>query len=232
MKKKIIAVLLLSAVFAGNVFAQEEEMAKNRFAFFQDWWRILLITEEEMAKNRIAFSAGIIIGELSYERVLSSYLSVLTQVSYNNLFLVADSFSVAAKGRWYPFGGAFFLDMGLVDPLFADFISPFGSAFFLDLGLGYSYGYNILNDAAYALGDILLIILTFGLWALTPEFQSHYSDEIISMGGFFIQPGLGWNIDIGNKDGFRLPIAMGLDIRLAEVLTIIPNLKIGLSYSF
>ena len=189
MKRKIIAILLLSVIFAGGVFAQEEEMAKNR----------------------IAFSAGIIIGDLSYERVLTRHLSVLAQVSYNNLFFIADSFSVAVKGRWYPFGGAFFLD----------------------LGLGYSYGYNILNDAAYALIDIPLIVMTLGLWALTPEFQSHnYSGEIIYMGGFFIQPGLGWNIDIGEKDGFRLPIAMGLDIRSAEELTIIPNLKIGFSFSF
>jgi len=193
MKKKIVAILLLSVVFAGSVFAQEEEMAKNR----------------------IAFSLGIIIGDLSYERVLTPHLSVLAQVSYNNFLLIADSLSVAAKGRWYPFGGAFFLD----------------------LGLGYSYGYNsdkILNDAVNAFLDIPLIIITLGLWALTPEFQSHkYSDgEIISMGGFFIQPGLGWNIDIGKKDGFRLPIAMGLDIRFAEVFTIIPNFKTGFSYSF
>jgi len=189
MKKKIIALLLLSVVFAGSVFAQEEEMAKNR----------------------IALSAGIVIGDLSYERVLSPYLSVLAQVSYNNLLLIADSFSVAAKGRWY----------------------PFGRAFFLDLGLGYSYGYNNLNDAANAFLDVPLIIITLGLWALTPEFQSHnYNGKIIYMGGFFIQPGLGWNIDIGKKDGFRLPIAMGLDIRFAEVFTIIPNLKIGFSYAF
>ena len=193
MKKKIIAILLLSMVFAGSVFAQEEEMAKNR----------------------IALSLGIVIGDLSYERVLTPHLSVLGQVSYNNFLLIADSLSVAAKGRWYPFGGVFFLD----------------------LGLGYSYGYNsdqVLNDAAYVLLDIPLLIITLGLYALTPEFQSHsYSGGgVEGTGGFFIQPGLGWNIDIGKKDWFRLPIAMGLDIRLAEINTVIPNFKIGVSYAF
>jgi len=189
MKKKIIALLLFSAVVAGSAYAQEEEMAKNR----------------------IAVSAGIIIGDISYERMFSPNFSVLAQVSYNNFFLIADSFSVAAKGRWYPFGGVFFLD----------------------LGLGYSFGYNIFTDVANIMVDTTMMILSFGLWALSDEYKSRNSDSNAeSLGGFFLQPGLGWNIDIGKKDGFRLPIALGLDIRFAEINTFIPNLKIGLSYSF
>jgi len=208
MKKKIVALLLLSAVIAGNIYGQEEETAKNR----------------------IAFSAGIIIMDLSYERVLTPNFSVLTQVSYNisiyfnrlidvslgnvnihDLLLTGDSLSAAVKGRWYPFGGAFFLD----------------------LGVGYSFGYNFFSGDPNAMADMAMMVLTFGLWSMSDEFKGRsYSGEMEYLCGFFLQPGLGWNIDIGKKDGFRLPIAMGLDIRFAEVFTFFPNLKIGLSYSF
>jgi hypothetical protein len=189
MGKKILGLLLLSAVFAGNVFAQEQE--------------------EEMAKNRIAISAGIIIGELSYERMLNPHFSVLAQVSYNTLIL-ADSLSVSAKGRWYPFGGAFFID----------------------LGLGYSNGYNVLTEAAQATADLTMIILSLGLWVLSDEFKSHEYNETGRENGFLIQPSMGWNIDVGKKNGFMLPINLGMDIRLANRPTFLPYFKLGLAYSF
>ena len=193
MGKKVIVILLLSVIVSGSLFAQEEEV--------------------ERAKNRISASAGLIVGELSYERVLNPYFSVLGQVSYINL-IAADSISVAAKGRWYPFGGAFFID----------------------LGLGYSNGYNIEMDVVQAAFDMTMLLITVGLWALTPEFQSRNktNEELVLVyeSGFLIQPSIGWNIDIGKKDKFMLPISLGLDIRLAKETTVLPFFKLGVGYSF
>jgi len=187
MGKKIFAILLLSAVVAGNVFAQEGEGGNLR----------------------IAVSMGMISGEVSYEQVLSPYFSVLGQVSYSN-FIISDSLSVSAKGRWYPFGGAFFLEMGF----------------------GYSNGYNISSESAQAAADVTLTLITLGMWILSEEFKGHTYDETGRNNGFLLQPGLGWNIDIGQKEGFLLPISMGADIRLAERTTFLPFLKFGLGFSF
>jgi hypothetical protein len=191
MKKKIIVALVLAAVISGSIYAQEDE------------------GEKERAKNRISLSVGIVGGELSYERVFTPYLSVLGQVSYNNIIL-ADSLSFAAKGRVYPFGGTFYLD----------------------LGIGFSYGYNITTELAQFMADMTLMMLSFGLYALSPDYQARSYDEAQREGGFFLQPGMGWNIDVGKTDGFFLPISMGLDIRFSETMTIIPFLRLGVSYAF
>jgi len=163
---------------------------------------------EEKAKNIIGFSVGLIGADLSYERVLFPNLSVLGQVSYTN-WAIADSLSISGKVRWYPFSGAFFLDAGL----------------------GISSGYNFTGEAADFIADIFMGMITFGFWFLSePYLDKNYSFK--RENGFLIQPGLGWNFDIGKKNHFMMPVSAGLDIRLSENKTILPYLRIGLSYAF
>ena len=102
-------------------------------------------------------------------------------------------------------------------------VYPFGRSFFMDFGLGYSYG----RGAVSFMADFILTVLTFGWW-LTQIEEDHFART----GGFLLQPGLGWKIDIGKKDGFVLPISMGLDIKTGKIPDFMPYLRIGLGYSF
>ena len=171
--------LIVLIIVSGSIFAQEQERAKNS----------------------IALSFGVVGAELSYERIFNRRLSVLADVSYTTL-LFMDEFTAAAKGRWY----------------------PFGRAYYLELGLGYSYGKGVVGF----LGDMFLTIFTFG-WYLS---QKDFENDVFRTGGFLIQPGMGWKIDIGKTDRFVLPISMGLDIKIAEMPDFLPYLRFGLGYSF
>ena len=115
MSKKVTLMLLVLIVAAGGLFAQNEEKAKNA----------------------VAVQFGFIGVEASYERMFNRHFSVLGDMSYTYLIL-ADEFTLSAKGRVYPFGGAFYLE----------------------LGLGYAYGHS-LSDR---MGDLVLSVLTFGWW--------------------------------------------------------------------
>ena len=197
MKKKIIITVLLIAVLSVCLSAQQQTSGSGSFP-------------EDRAQNRIAVSAGLIgLFDVSYERLLTPNFSILGQISYNNL-VIADSFSVSGKGRWYPFSGAFFLD----------------------LGLGYSHGYNITDQISKIIADMLLMMFSFGLWGLSEDYQNRDYGANAYEHGFYVQPGLGWNIDIGEQDKFLLPISMGLDIRIAQNTTVLPFIRIGLGYAF
>ena len=113
MAKKIILCLVIFAVAGGVLFSQTAP------------------------SNNVSLLVGIIGAEGSYERMFNRHLSVLGSVSYSNLIL-ANEFTVSGKGRVYPFGKTFYLEMGL----------------------GYAYGRS-LSDA---MGDIILGVLTFGWW--------------------------------------------------------------------
>ena len=187
MGKKIILLLIVLSVISGSVFAQEQDAEAE--------------VKNERAKNSIAGSFGIIGAALSYERIFNRYFSVLADTSYTTLVLI-DEFTVAGKGRVYPFGGAFYLEMGL----------------------GFSYGRGMTD----LMVNMLLGVLTFGYYFTTLE-----EDDLLKRrAGFLVQPGLGWKIDIGKKDGFVLPINLGVNIRVGDVPDALPFLRIGLGYSF
>ena len=178
MTKRIFLTALIVLVISGGVFAQDR------------------------AKNSVALSAGIIGGELSYERIFSPHFSVLANVSYTFLIFM-DEFTLSAKGRWY----------------------PFGKTFFLDLGLGFSYG----KGAVGFIADAVLSVVTFGYWLSIKDFDN----DNFRTPGFLVQPGLGWKIDIGKPDGFILPISMGLNLKFGQDMAdFLPYLRIGLGYSF
>jgi hypothetical protein len=206
MRKKIIIILILAAFFTGNLFAQEDENEDEE--------------KEKSAKNRISLSIGIVGAELSYERIFSPYLSVLGQVSYNNI-IFADSLSFAVKGRWYPLGEVFYLDLGLgyslgYNHIFFSSLSEFHSFYMSPLG-------SLITIFAIALAPVLLnAVVPLGIITAfeTPK------DE----GGFYLQPGIGWNVDIGKR--FMLPISMGVDMRFSEKIAVLPYLRIGFGFSF
>ena len=158
-------------------------------------------------------------GERAKNTIAASFGIIGADLSYERMFnrylsvladasyttlVLVDEFTVSGKGRVYPFGGAFYLEAGL----------------------GFSYGRG-LNDF---MKNMILGVLTFGWYLTTLD-----DDEILQRkGGFLIQPGLGWKIDIGKDDAFVLPINLGLDIRArsGELPDMLPYLRIGLGYSF
>jgi hypothetical protein len=178
MAKRMLLAFIVLIVVSGGVFAQDEQRAANS----------------------LAVSLGVFGAELSYERIFSKRLSILGETSYTTM-LFMDEFTVAGKGRLYPFAGAFFLE----------------------LGLGYSYGMGAVN----MMEKMLLGVITLGLYYIFVE-----EIENPRTGGFLIQPGLGWKIDIGKPDGFILPISAGLDIKAGSSPDFTPYVRIGLGYSF
>ncbi|MCL2180035.1 MAG: hypothetical protein FWB83_02815 [Treponema sp.] len=194
--RNFIIVFVIAVIFTGAVFAQDE--------FFDE------PEAEPRALNRLGLSIGLMGADFTYERVFNQHFSVLGQVSYNN-WVIADSLAISGKARVYPFGGVFFLD----------------------LGIGYSNGYNITEELTEIMLDIILGIVTFGLWFLSDEYkEKSYLDDVERGNGILIQPSLGWNIDVGRQDRFFMPINMGLDIRVGSDLTVLPFFRMGVSYSF
>jgi len=187
MIKRTALLLIVLFAAAGGIFAQDRQRAKNA----------------------LSVSVGVLGAELGYERMFGERFSVLAGASYTRLFIV-EEFTASVKGRAYPFGGVFFLD----------------------LGLGYTYGRGLVKAVEGAMEDMLLVLLTFGWWS------SQIGDVEICKrtSGFLIQPGLGWKIDFGKPDGFILPISMGLDIKLVNLsrdgLDVMPYLRIGVGYAF
>jgi len=209
MIKRTLTVFLLLFIIAGNVFAQEQEQEQE-----QEQKQEQQKQTEETAKNRIGYTIGLVGVELSYERLIVPHFSFLCQVTYNN-WLVADSLAFSGKARWY----------------------PFGKTFYMDLGLGYSNGYNYTGEIAELFGDLILGIVSLGLWFYSDQFQEkEASNEIVRNHGVLIQPGLGWNIDIGKKNRFMMPIGMGMDIRVVpdklDKSAFLPYFRLGLAYAF
>ena len=179
MTKKLFLAFIVFSVISGGAFAQDQERARNT----------------------IAASFSILGAALSYERMFNRHFSVLAEASYNTLVLI-EEFTFSGKARWY----------------------PFGRAFYLELGLGLSYGRGITA----IMTSLILGMFTFGWYFTTLDEE----DFLARRAGFLVQPGMGWKIDIGRPGGFVLPISMGLNLKLGEVPDILPFLRIGLGYSF
>ena len=86
--KKAVLVLVIFTLIGTAVFSQEEEVFK---------------------KNTVALYATVLGTAFNYEYSFNPYLSVLADTSLN---LFPATVTAAAKGRWYPFGKTFFLEMG------------------------------------------------------------------------------------------------------------------------
>jgi hypothetical protein len=170
---------------------------------------ILVITggvfaQQERAKNSFLLEFGIVGAELSYERMLSPHFSLLVDASYF-WFIISDELTASGKIRWY----------------------PLGKAWYLEFGAGYVYGRSLFPVIGEAVGKLLLMIITFFLYI-----PDGIDKTLAKTHGVILQPAMGWKIDIGKKDGWVLPISMGLDIKLAKMPDVIPYLRIGVGYSF
>jgi len=172
---------------------------------------------QEKAKNALSFSFGFNSFEASYERVLTKHFSVLGDVSYFYSFTM-NEYIFLGKGRLYPFGKTFFLDLGL-GYSYGNYGIPIESTkgyFFFFLPLPWNYLIVFSDILSRGLLDL------FGINIGTPE----------KFGGFLFQPCLGWKIDIGKPNRFVIPINMGVDLKFGEKKSATSYLRIGLGYAF
>ena len=182
MSKKLLLSLIILIIISGFVFSQEQAKAKNA----------------------ITFSINIIGAEVNYERMFGRHLSVLADASARTLVFI-NEFTVSGKGRWYPFGGAFYMEMGL----------------------GYIYGNGLLGFTR----DSTVAVLALIFFPMIPLMDIDY-EFLKKSGGLLVQPGMGWKIDIGKPNGFILPIGMGINFKIGEDPDFLPYLRIGLGYAF
>ena len=163
--------------------------------------------ENETKKNSAGFSFTIVGAELHYERNLSDYFSVLGSVSYTTL-LFMDKFTVSAKGRFY----------------------PFGKAWYFGLGAGYMYGglseYRrtdtlTLISASIYFPPLLALAALLGMAEATA-----YMKSISRESGFLVQTNFGWKIPPGKK--WAVLIDTGIDFNTTGISNII---KAGLGNS-
>jgi hypothetical protein len=89
MTKKIFLVLVLAAVFAGNASAQAN--VKN---------------------NWISGEASLVGGGATYERMLTQNFSVGLNAYWTSFFIIFNDLGLNAVGRWYPWGGSFYAELG------------------------------------------------------------------------------------------------------------------------
>jgi hypothetical protein len=88
--KKVFAVLVLTAIIAGGLFAQEKP------------------------KNWVYGQVGLIGGGAGYERFLFPSLSIGGEVYFNSFFILWNSLAVEAYAKYYPLKGkVFYAKLGL-----------------------------------------------------------------------------------------------------------------------
>jgi len=170
--KKAILFVLIFLIAAGSIYSQDA------------------------AKNSVAVQLTVIGVAVNYERTLTPHFSVLADVSYTSL-IIANILTGSIKGRWYPFNGIFFLE----------------------IGAGYANGHNIGNFT----GTMFLGFFTFGWWFLQMKEESlkktggllfqpgmGWKIDIGEPGGFFMPISLGMNIKVGSPPDYLPVIRIGL----------------------
>jgi hypothetical protein len=180
MAKKMILVLVIFALLGGALFSQETEAAK---------WR----------PNTIALHASLIGAAFNYERAFTPHLSLLADTSVN---VLGFAFTAAIKGRWYPFAGAFYVEMGV----------------------GYGRAVGLFGMVA----EFTTVFLTLGFFDIPGG---------MLLNGVVFTPAIGWKIALG-RGGLVLPIGLGIDLFYGKrngidiPVDLVPNIRIGLGYSF
>ncbi|GHU26189.1 hypothetical protein FACS1894172_20220 [Spirochaetia bacterium] len=182
MKKKLYLGFIILTFIAGELFAQES-------------------VEVEKAKNTIALSLG---SSVNYERALNNYFSLLAEASYT-FYFIGDEWAAAVKGRWYPWGKTFFLELGLG---YGNTLGYLASAagfvtFFLSFGQVNLNKYADMRIRGFLIGPALG-------WKI----------DIGKANGFVLPINLGIDFTIGSPNKESL------------FIDFVPYLKIGLGYSF
>ena len=157
---------------------------------------VSVVFSQDEVKNTFSVQLTVIGAAANFERTLTPHFSVLAEVSYTNL-LIANMITGSVKGRWYPFSGVFFLEMGA----------------------GYATGDNIGNY----IGNMFWGFFTFGWWFSQMEEESFqktgglllqpglgWKIDIGEPGGFFMPITLGMNIKFGSTPDYLPVIRIGL----------------------
>ena len=152
--RKVLPFLILTVLMTGVVFAQED-----------------------VKKNWVSGEISLLGVGVRYEFMLNPKFSVGVNGYWNNLFIVWNDWGVGANGRFYPWGGSFFAE----------------------LGLGFSFhsgidDYNVtVNDNTYIGSDW---VGTTGV-GIAPGVG--WKIDAGKPGGFFVQPGIRVPVTLGRK---------------------------------
>lgn len=151
--KKIMLVLVVSAVIAATGFAQEK--AAN------------------VRANWVSGEVSVLGGGASYERMLGPQFSIGLGAYYSTLFFFWNELGIDVFGRYYPWGGMFFVEAGLGYHIHTAIVAGSGSGFGAD--------FEAINGGA-----------------ITPA--AGWKIDIGRPGGFFIKPGIKIPISFGKND--------------------------------
>jgi hypothetical protein len=191
MAKKILALMVLAAVAAGGIFAQEKTANVKR--------------------NWLSGEASMFGGGARYEFMISEKLSAGVNIYWTSLIVLND-FGVNAALRFYPWGKMFFAEIGLGYGLHSELKTFTTTA---DYNTGYNnlsvstkwYGMTFMDGfnmvpgigwkidlgkpGGFFISPSVQLILTFGTW----KYSAVHSDlEDESGVGVDVRPsfGLGW----------------------------------------
>lgn len=178
--KKIILVMVILSITCGIVFAQENENVN-------------------FPKNNVSLHGSILGLAFNYERSFNRFFSISADTSIN---IFPGTFTLAAKGRVYPFGKAFYLEMGAGYGITAGYIGLVSEIFIRSITLGFIG----LEDSIWLQGLVLTPALG---WKI----------DFGEPGGFTLPISLGMDFFAGYRE---------LDIPFDFV----PNIRIGLGFSF
>jgi len=183
MAKKFLLVLVLAAIVAGGVFAQESWGGK---------------------KNLVAANVGVLVGGASYERILTPNLSVGAIFYWANSFILWNELEVGVFGRYYIWKGLYG-ELGLgyhthseVGTLteketgvkYDDMVVLY-EGFGITPGLGYKFDPGA--PGGFFLEPGIKIPITIGKTSGTPLLFSNQLEGEPGVGvGFLIYLGLGW----------------------------------------
>jgi len=97
--KKMLFILVLAVVIAGGVFGQAKAASSKG--------------KDASVKNFISGELGLIEFGARYERMLNKNFSVGGTAFWNSFFFFWNSLGIQATGRYYPWAGTFYTELGL-----------------------------------------------------------------------------------------------------------------------
>jgi hypothetical protein len=150
--KKVFLVLVLALLVAGGVFAQVGN-----------------------ANNWVGGQLGLLGAGLRYERVLTPQFTVGGAAYFNSLFFFWNNTGVKAFGRFYPWSGNFFAELGV--------------------GFGYRTGTEDVDDGGYHGLGVLYSLTGFLL-----EPGLGWKIDVGAPAGFYIEPILTLPIVMGSRE--------------------------------
>ena len=177
MSKKIIAVCFILVIAGGAAFSQDEPRPRHNIALH-----------------------GTILGlAMNYEFSFNRFFSVSADSSVN---ILPATFTAAVKGRIYPFGRAFYLEMGAGYGTTAGYVGMIGNLYIRTLTLGF-FG---IEDKIWLRG--LVVTPAFG-WKI----------DFGKPGGFTLPLSLGIDWFIGERE-------------IPAKVDFVPNIRLGVGFSF